>query len=216
VNAVSTESGWQAYALAGRPDFLNYLHAGDVSWGELWEFYRESDAPAEAILRVMGLFHIFLSQQYDNEGSVLDRDSGAYPLLREWAHATLELGPAVPEDRVRDSLASLLGQSLISALYYEAAFSVFLEATLERHAEMWAAAARLETQPLREGAAETGERRLSVRLSDLPGRPAAVPPEEWDASVARLLSRHYASWNEAYSLALGDEDAAWIDEGGSD
>jgi hypothetical protein len=31
---------WQAYALTGYPDFLNYLNVGDASREQLWEFYR--------------------------------------------------------------------------------------------------------------------------------------------------------------------------------
>ena len=40
--------GWQEYALSGRPDFLNYLHSGDVTWEKLWEFYRRQPAAPRA------------------------------------------------------------------------------------------------------------------------------------------------------------------------
>src|SRR5579872_278863 len=131
MDAVFADAGWKGYALTGRPDFLNYLKRGDVTWSELWAFYRENPADASAMIHLMGLFHIFLSQQYDREGSVLDREGEVYPQLREWARFAVSCQEFVPEENLRDSLAHLLGQSLISALYYEAVFSVFVEACLE-------------------------------------------------------------------------------------
>ena len=46
---------WQSYALQGRPDVLNYLHRGDVSWEGLWSFYRTRAASPEAVMAVMNL-----------------------------------------------------------------------------------------------------------------------------------------------------------------
>src|SRR5207248_10742165 len=55
---------WQAYALEGRPDLLNYLYQGDATWEQVWQLYRERPAPAEAVLRVTGLFHAMMSSRY--------------------------------------------------------------------------------------------------------------------------------------------------------
>ena len=52
---VSWEGGfsWQGYALSGRPDFLNYLNAGDVTWEKLWDFYRQATALPAAMRSLM-------------------------------------------------------------------------------------------------------------------------------------------------------------------
>src|SRR5688572_5543192 len=188
---------WKSYALTGRPDFLNYLRRGDVTWGELWRFYRENPADPAAMVRLMGLFHLFLSQDYDREGCVLDPDGRVYPELREWAGFAVAAQEFVPEEKLRDSLAGFLSQSLISPLYYEAVFSVYVEACLEEHAQ----AGNFSPTPLtvfgEKVSADTGGRRLAMRLPELPRYPGEA--------LSSLLDRHYDSWNLAYVAALGED-----------
>lgn len=203
---------WEGYALTGRPDFLNYLQRGDVTWDDLWSFYRANPADTDAMVRLMGLFHAFLSLDYDRSGSVLDRETGVYPVLREWARLTVELRDLIPEEKLRDSLAGLLGQSLISPLYYEAAFSVYVEAAVERHAQIWL------TDPSGieklEAPTQVQDRRLSLRLPDLPRFAELQGRPFWEESVSAVVEQHYATWNQAYALVLGDDERDWFDDGG--
>src|SRR5687767_699731 len=132
MTAPAFETAWQGYALTGRPDFLNYLRAGFVTWRQLWEFYRDHPADPNVVVRLMGLFHGFQSHDYDREGCVLDPDGDVYPQLREWARFAVAQREFLPEGTLRDNLADLLEQNLVSPLYYEAAFSAYLEACDER------------------------------------------------------------------------------------
>ena len=209
MSAISAASGWETYALLGRPDFLNYLRMGVVTWDDLWEFYTASSAEPAAVVRLSGLFHLFQSQEYDQDGSVLDPETGIYRRLKRWAGFAVERPDLAPETDLRDSLADLLGQSLISPLYYEAVFSVYLEATLERQAKIWP-----DIQP--DGLATLPEvevRKLAIRLNELPRCPEMHTSARWDETLSMLVDRHYAAWNHAYALALGDEEEDWIDEG---
>ena len=93
---VSPEAAWQTYALAGRRDFLNYLHKGNVTWPEVWSFYRTYPADTDAVVRICGLFHMFESLAFDREGCVLDCDEGAYRSLREWSEFSVEAEAHLP------------------------------------------------------------------------------------------------------------------------
>lgn len=213
MDACSTRFDWRGYALVGRPDFLNYLHAGDVTWDEAWEFYRDNAADPYSIVRLMGLFHMFLSQQFDAEGCVLDHGTGVHAELQGWARLALDLREILPEEQLRDSLAALLGQSLISPLYYEAAFSVYVETSLSRHVQVWASdLSRLEKFAA-DPAPEPRDRHLSLKLSGLPRCPELQAAARWDQSLSVVVGQHYAAWNHAYAVALGEEEEGWQDEG---
>jgi hypothetical protein len=209
--AVSVASGWETYALVGRPDFLNYLRRGDVTWEDLWAFYSESAVEPSAVVRLSGLFHLFLSQEFEREGSVLEPESDVYRRLKLWATFAVDRPDRAPESGLRDSLADLLGQSLISPLYYEAVFSVYLEATLELQAKLWP---DVPSDSAALPHPEIEDRKLALRLSGLPRCPEVHTSARWDETLSILVDRHYATWNYAYALALGDEDEDWIDEGG--
>lgn len=215
MDTISYQTGWQSYALTGRPDLLNYLRRGDVTWSQLWEFYRAHPADPSAVVRLMGLFHAFLSVQYDAEGAVLDYEQGVYPQLREWAQLAVECADWIPEEKVRDSLAGLLEQDLISPLYYEAAFNVYLEASVEQTAAMWTEQPEVRTTLADLELPATTGRRISVRL---PERGIVTPLQsdpQWVAAKARLVSCRHADWDQAYAMALGEEEDDWRDEGGS-
>jgi hypothetical protein len=209
-------AAWQGYALTGRPDFLNYLHRGDVSWSDLWRFYGRHEAEADAVLRLSGLFHIFMSQEYEHRGSVLDRDTDLFAGLVEWAGFAVEQEERIEEERLRDSLATLLGQSLICPLYYEAVFSMYVEASLRRHVNDWAS----DLGRLRALAAEHKpgwpSRRMALHLTELPPCPTSEARDWWEKGLSVVVDRHFAAWDDAYTLALGDEDEGWRDEGGSE
>jgi hypothetical protein len=189
MSAAASEILWAGYALTGRPDFLNYLRRGDVTWAELWQFYRRYLQEPDPALRLGGLFHIFLSEEFDRAGGVLDRDSEVYQSLVEWAEFALDCDRIIPEAAHRESLTHLLGQSLVSPLYYEAAFNVYTDAALQR-------TGTVDSFGSGANADASGRLRLFV-----PGAHGSGP--------------RYGDWNRAFVLALGEEDPAeWTDEGG--
>jgi len=207
----SSTDGWKGYALTGRPDFLNYVRQGDVTWSELWEFYRASPTEPDAMLRLCGLFHLFLCPQFEEEGSVLDADEGSYLPLKEWARFAVYIQFALPETRLRDALSELLAQGLLSPLYYEAVFSTYLEADMER--QEWETSALLNgvqtSRPL-EGLGNG----LRIRLPDFPSTYATSPHR--NERLLQVAGGHYAAWNRSYLDAVGEEDEDWMDEGGGD
>jgi hypothetical protein len=214
MESVSADSAWRSYALTGRPDFYNYVQHGDVTWPEVWEFYRRYPADTDAMVSIIGLFHMFESVQFELEGSVLDCDDGVYPALREWAKFCIDSEGYLPDDKLRNDLGGLLSQSLVSALYFEAAFNVYLETKLETHPEVgipcdeireWV---RAVTPPVHD------EHHLRARLPELPfcvlERERAFRIE----ALPKLHLRHYCEWNGVYQLALGADEEDWLDEGG--
>ena len=198
--------GWQKYALNGRPDFLNYLRQGEVTWPELWEFLRVEAADTEAMVRLSGLFHLFLCPEFEREGSVLDGDGTVFPQLHKWALFAIEANADLPEARLRDGLSDLLAQGLLSPLYYEAVFSLYVEASAEREGRTLPDLDRDWPLPRLTG---TG---LHIRLPDYPS-PYPVCPDPNDR-VLQMAGPRYDAWNQAYLTALGDEDEDWLDEGG--
>jgi hypothetical protein len=190
MSGAAFDAAWQGYAVSGRPDFLNYLRRGDVTWDQLWSFYRQNPADPWAVLRLSGLFHAFASQDFDRSGCVLDRDTDLYDTLRAWAEFAAGSTEFVPEEKLQEALAGLLEQSLISPLYYEAAFNVFLEASLDR--------------PLPAAGAAEGEPALA---------PERVAKSAGGDGLRAAVDRRYAAWNERYLLALGEEEDGW-EEGG--
>lgn len=213
MSSLDSSSAWQGYALTGRPDFLNYHHRGDVTWSELWGFYAKRGAEPEAVLRLTGLFHIFQSQAYDGEGCVLERDGEVYHELEAWVGLAMDREDLVPEERLRENLATLLAQGLISPLYYEAVFSVYVEACLTRSVDRWTA----DLEAL--GAVESTESakllrgRLGMHLDQLPRCPIPSGADRWDTLVVGLVNRHYDAWDLAYTAALGDDAEGWQDDG---
>jgi hypothetical protein len=201
--------GWKAYALNGRPDFLNYLRQGDVTWPELWQFLSAEAADTEVMLRLSGLFHLFLSPEFEREGSVLDAEGDVFPQLHTWALFAVGERETLPEERLREGLSELLGQGYLSPLYYEAAFSLYVEANAERatapvpeRLETW----RLPRMP------EDPAHGLRIRLPDYPSAyPVCPDPND---RVLQMAGPRYDAWNRAYLTALGDEDDDWLDEGG--
>lgn len=202
-------SAWKEYALTGRPDFLNYLHAGDVSWNDLWRFYQETPADTGAVVKLIRLFHLFLCRDFELTGSLLDRDSAEYQALRNWAAFAVTCREVLPEGVLCESLSELLASSMVSPLYYEAVFSVYLETWLEHQVRAGMpeteASSRMQSVDLRQLCAG----RLRYRLPDLPG--------SQNGSGALFPVGHadrYAAWDNAYSRALGEELEGWDDEGG--
>jgi hypothetical protein len=209
MNSGTPVEGWKGYALTGRPDFLNYLRRGDVTWSELWTFYRTSAPDPDAMLRLCGLFHLFLCPQFEAEGSVLIEDEGAYVPLKEWTRFAIYIQFAVPETRLRESLSDLLAQGLLSPLYFEAVFSLYLDAEAER--QEW------ETSALQQGVAQVGltprqDNGLRIRLPNFPSTYASRPHR--NELVLQAAGDHYSEWNRSYLDALGDEEEDWQDEGG--
>ena len=206
-------AGWKERALRGSPDFLNDLRDGAVTWSQLWAFYRQNGADPGAVLALMGFFHVVMSRQYEREGSLLDVDGRVYPELCDWARFVVANEEAVPEEKLRDSLAGLLGLSLVSPLYYELVFSLYLEASLERQVEIGAADATLSEAgwradllpPQGQMAVRLPER---ARCADGQGNGPAAE------MLSRLLTRHYPPWDAAYTLALGRQAADQFEEGG--
>jgi hypothetical protein len=210
MHAVAADTGWQAYALNGRPDLLNYMRRGDVTWSDLWRFYRANPADPSAVVRLIGLFHMFLSQDYDREGCVLDPDGDVYPRLHEWASFVVECGDFIPEEKLRESLADLLGRSLVSPLYYEAVFNAYVEAELHHLAAVQALPAVSLDAPDKKA---TYHGRLAVHMHE-DGLNPHVPAGSSHQHFSALVGRHYAAWDQAFTLALGEDETDWLDEGG--
>jgi hypothetical protein len=205
MSSAAYDAAWQSYAVSGRPDFLNYLHRGDVTWNQLWGFYRQHPADPSSVLRLTGLFHAFLSQDFDRVGCVLDQDTEVYRGLQEWAGFATEWTEFVPEEKVCEALAGLLGQSLISPLYYEAVFNVFLEASLKRSLQEGSSGPEVEPGP-------AAARRLRILLPDLALDLDGRCGGEEDLRAA--IDRRHAAWNQGYVAALGcEEDDLWEDGG---
>jgi hypothetical protein len=207
---------WQGYALTGRPDFLNYLYAGDVTWDELWDFYRQAPAPQEAVRSLTRLFHLFLSREYDATGCWLDPDGEVRARLRSWAEFALDAADRLPLDELLADLAGLVGSDLITPLYYQAVYLVFMEASVDRQASAWTAEREAVVAAEEPGLPLPDERRLPVyhpgadRFSHLQGDAA------WDAALRSLVSQQYCSWNSAYVASLSDPDheEVWTATGG--
>src|SRR5436190_7917816 len=123
--------GWQGYALEGRPDILNYLRQGDVTWPQVWDFYRVRPGQPEAMLRVAGLFHASLSAQFDGAGCHLEPDSDLERELRAWAAFAAEREADLPESGLQATLARLADDGLLTPLYYQHAYAAYMEALLE-------------------------------------------------------------------------------------
>jgi hypothetical protein len=208
----AADAGWKGRALAGSPDFLKDVKDGTVTWSQLWSFYRQTPADSGAVLALTGFFHLVQFRRFEREGSVLDRDGRVYADLQEWACFAVAGGELVPEARLRDSLAGLLGLSLISPLYYELVFGCYLEASLERQEMVTAGEGPLLDAADAAGISPPG--RLPVRLRE-GSRPLGGQRDAATAGrMSALLARHYPGWNEAYTLALGDRVGEQFDEGG--
>lgn len=217
----SYDGQWQSYALTGRPDFLNYLRRGDVTWSQLWEFYRDNPAEADTMIRLIRLFHAFLSQVYDAEGAVLDRDGEVYPRLREWAEYAVAAQEFLPEEKVTQAMGDLLDQSLISRLYFEAVYSVYVEAALARSVSAWQADSGEVDVPrdaaaTREAAGDDARKaaaRLTLNL-DYPDPPVdRIAVDVWHSTVSAVIARHERRWLAAFSAVCRDDEAEWYDEG---
>lgn len=207
---------WQGYALEGRPDLLNYIRCGDVGWPDIWSFYGRSAASTEAVQRVSGLFHASLSQAYDREGSVLDLDGETYRQLRAWSEFAVAREDLIPEASVQEVLTRLADMGLVSELYYTAAYSVYMETTLDRYAAGWRSEVH-RWSDTRSPAGKAGEdrRRLGVYYPEAERFPTLRGDPEWEQSLRRFLDNHYDSWNRAFSAAYaGAEEPDPLEVGG--
>jgi hypothetical protein len=199
---------WQGYALAGRPDFLNYLHAGDVTWEEVWRLCRDRPAPPDSTLRVMSLFHMFLSAAYDGAGCWLDPEGDVCRELQTWARFAVAMDGTLTETQVLNILAHLLERGLATRLYYAAAFATYVEAALDRAVQQW----RHDPTHLRAAGSDETERapseaRLLPAYAPDPARFAALQNDpEWEGCMNRLLDHHYYSWNRVYVATAPDEE----------
>jgi hypothetical protein len=207
---------WQAYALTGRPDFLNYLKTGDVTWDGLWEFYRQQTPPQEAVRSLMRLFHIFLSSEYDDAGCWLDPDGEISARLRAWTTFAQDIADRVPVEEVQADLAGLVSAGLVTPLYYQAAYLIYMETSVDRHASNWAGGRTAASVPEARELPDPEDRRLPVyhpgpsRFTHLRGDPA------WDAALNSLITTQYSSWNTAFAANLPDPDHEedWTTAGG--
>lgn len=207
---------WQDHALSGRPDFLNYLHAGDVQWEELWEFYRQQSAPPESIRSLTRFFHMFLSSEYDQAGCWLDPEGEIYPRMRAWAEFALDIVERVPLGNGQVDLARLVGAGLVTPLYYQAAYTVFAETTVDRQASEWSGEvmAPPSASPIRLPAYE---QRCLPAYHPGPGRfPHLQQDTAWHEALQVHLAVQYRAWNQAFVENLPDAEGEeeWTMVGG--
>jgi hypothetical protein len=218
--------GWQGYAREGRPDILNYLHQGDVTWEEVWGFYRSQQAEPEVILRIMGLFHAFTSTLYDREGCRLEVEGEAGRQLRAWAAFAVERMDVFPEERIQQLLCRVGEAGLITGLYYNAAYQLYTEAMLDRYAAGWRGeAVRWSDAPagLFDSVSpaefpDPEERLLAVYYPEPARFPDLKDDPDWDRSMRAFLAGHYQSWNRAYAATycISEEEAALLQEVGGE
>jgi hypothetical protein len=203
---------WQEAACAGSSDFLLHVRRRTVTWTDLWAFYREGPQRTAPALALIGFFHAAMSHAYDDDGGVLDLDGPVYSQICDWARFAVACPLLVPEQRIRDGLAGLLGLGLISALYYEMVFAVYLEALLDRQLclcfpeERRSGRAWLTRLPVAVG-------RLPIRWPQT-GRSVESGGGHCSLVLEGLVAEHYGGWNQAYSLALGEAGADRYEEGG--
>lgn len=204
--------GWQAYVLAGRPDLLNYVQHGDVTWEQVWDFCHGQRVGPDVLVRMTRLFHGYLSAIYDREGCWLDPEGEIAEELRAWASFAISAGESFPEEQVLSILAHLLDLGVVSRLYYEAAFAVYAEIVLDGYASRWtrdreAVLALAEANGASTSTATpTGTRPLPA-YEPAPERFAALSGDaEWERCCERLMRRHYCSWNEVYVSMADDDD----------
>jgi len=205
---------WQDHAQTGRPDFLNYLNAGDVTWEELWQFFRAQPPAEEAGRSLSRLFHAFLSSQYDAAGCWLEPEGEVYGRLRAWAEFVLDGGQLRVADQQAD-LARLIGSGLVTSLYYQAVYTVFTETSVDRLANEWPAA----EAPSRRGCEdlpEPGDRFLPIYHPGACSHPHLSGDATWSATLRSHLITGYTAWNGAFAEHLPDqeEEEAWSTVGG--
>jgi hypothetical protein len=207
---------WQAYAETGRPDFLNYLHAGDVTWEELWDYYRQRPSGPEAVRSLVRLFHLFHSSQYDSAGCWLDPDDEIYVRLRGWAEFALDSAERVSLRDVQQDLAGLVGTGLVTPLYYQAAYTVFAETSVDRHAQEWAGEERASRSGGRAELPSEEQRRLPVYHPGPTRFPHLQQDSAWNEALTAHLAAQYSAWNQAYVTNLPDleEEEVWTTVGG--
>jgi hypothetical protein len=214
---------WQGYALEGRPDLLNYVQRGDVAWERVWDLYRSQPVDPAVVLRISGLFHAFMSSQYDREGCYLDEDGETCRQLRAWCRFAAEREDLLPEVRIQDALGRLGDGSLISRLYYVAAYQLYMEALLDRYADAWRDGSARASAP---AAAERFSPSSAAAADAGPWLPGCYPPPErfadlradpaWEPDLHAFLTGHQRSWNCAYgsTYSLADEEEALAEIGG--
>jgi hypothetical protein len=207
---------WQEHALTGRPDFLNYLHAGDVSWDELWELYRRQASPPEAVRSLMRLFHMFLSSEYDAGGCWLDPEGEVYARLRAWTEFALDNSSGLTVDVVQADLAGLLGSGLITPLYYQAAYLVWTESCVDRCATAWSKGQPQGSRSECPDLPDPDARYLPVYHPGPARFPHLLGDPSWNAALRSLIFTQYHSWNSAFAETVPDweEEEAWTTVGG--
>lgn len=207
---------WQEYALTGRPDFLNYLHAGDVQWEELWEFYRQQPAPPEAVRSLVRFFHLFLSSEYDRAGCWLDPEGEIHARLRAWAEFALDSADRVPLCDVQRDLAHGVDTGLVTPLYYQAVYTVFAETSVDRHAREWSDG-DTRARPTSAGELPAPEQRRLPAYHPGPNRfPHLCQDTAWNEALSAHLTAQYCAWNQAFveNLPDADEEEEWTMVGG--
>lgn len=206
--------GWQGYARDGRPDLLNYLRRGDVTWEELWAYYRERASSAEAVQRLTGLFHAFMSSEFDQAGCHLDEDGETWCQLSAWAAFAIEFEDLLPEAAIQEILRRLGDQGMVSGLYYNAVFSVYMETLLDRYAGEGRLAERVADR--RDGLPAPEERRLGTYYPDAARFPQLSGEPAWRETLDAFLAGHYRTWNHAYAAIYtrSEEEALFQEVGG--
>ena len=191
---------WRECALAGRPVFLLYVHAGTADWSDLWAFFSEQQSEPCGLPALMGLFHTLQSRRQDCDGGAYE-GSNSQAALRQWAQFVTEHEELITEERLRDDLAGLLAAGLIETRYFTRVFEVYLEARVAHH--MPDALTETDPSPHGWGGGYPGPHghmpiRWPVRLNHTP----FLRDEPWFGSFSQLLERHYSAWNWAYCRAL--------------
>ncbi|MCA1595696.1 MAG: hypothetical protein LC772_04640 [Chloroflexi bacterium] len=205
--------GWQSYALTGRPDLLNYLRAGDFTWGDLWAFYDERGLPpAAALARCTSLFHQFLSWELDLVGGRLEPGDNLMDDLMSWAHFCVKHDGEIPERAVRDLLVELAEAGSVSTSYFEFAYQCYIRAVLASYSATWEdGGTTQEFEGLDELIPCHGHGKLDVFVpEDSPELPIAGTAE-WQRFKRAVVQHHHDTWCASYS-GLMERMSDMIDE----
>ncbi len=198
--------GWQGHALTGRPDFLNYLNAGDVTWEALWEFYGRQPVPPEAVRSLTRLFHLFHSSEYDRAGCWLDPEGEIRSRLAAWAAFAVDHERLAPLAVAQADLSGLVAANLVTPLYFQAVYLVFMETRVDRAASHWSEPASDGQLKAGEEFPEPAERLLPVYHPGSARHSHLVGDAVWSAALRALVASYYLTWNTAYAASLPDSE----------
>ena len=195
--------GWQAHAMTGRPDLLNYVRTGDLKWHELWAYYEARGLPSGDVCdRCTRLFHQFLSWQLDGEGGLIELSPEIHEDLVGWAAFCVRQEERLSEESLREELARLVESGSISPAYYEAAFHAYVIALVGHHARNWDAEAPVSREGIDAIIPCLEQDRLRVFVPPDPPEMASTEGEPWQRFKRAVAQQQHDAWCASYAVLM--------------